>query len=1324
MTTILRSSRYIRCLNVFTRRIISHDSSAIANKKRFELQLAQCAHSYLTKSYATKPAIQQQGNAQSFDHIFQELDNKIQRYGRIFSIEVEEVLSKIQEIGYISSLDALLLIRCCGNLVCDTPQGERTKLANKIWGTLETLKVPLDVQHYNAMLRVYLDNDHEFSPTAFLATMNKNGVEPNKLTYRRLILYHCNRGKIDGATEILESMNQKGIPLDEAIFGALITGHSEAGDLESAKNVVNVMKEAGIEPSSTTYKSLIKAYGKRGDMAAIKQTLDECGKRNMFFTDNDYFELIQTLVKNEHTGKVEEILALMPKGPNYNVDAVQAILKILDMENVETALQILKTFKKIKRVEKDMSVDYESGSFLIRKLVNAKFPPEVVIEACETMQRDGSNTQAFSIALQRSLAINDVDMSIALMEGWKRNGGETRQHYFWPMLAYYGGVNNYEGILDIVKIMSNKFNITPNVETVRDFILPFTLGKWDDILSSLQEYNIPYEVLVTGIALRMLYDGKPRKTAGFMLAYTAKYDPQKFYRILAESIIETSDGQAFAVILRILTESENKNSTPIDVVNCAVDTLLTLLPKEKYDVIQKVVDNMIKVGLSMSPEIGQKLREYCDAKSDSEMDAKIDKLTSGTLTPTPLADLTELASRADFNSVHNLSERQSTFVVKRRELREVLEKHDVEGLKKVTEQLEACNFSFTPALYAQISDVFCSAGDLEMTEKWRNKSKDANADIVFDIQKVTDFAALLIKSGRLDDAITSVRDSARTTLPQNFSPGLKRMIKRVLDAMAETGEVEKTNELFKAFLEGNFIEIDNFVLGSLVKVHLNRNDYAGAMKVFEHACTKYRCTPLKNELSKVFINAEDADSLQKLTDLSTLIHGENNSLIDLVLSFVECGRFRQARKILETPGLQLRDRKLKTIVDRYVMEDKASIFEQFFDLTKGLPFIDRQELYEILMAAFDRKNMWQKGLNLWMTMQEEDVQPSRQFLKSLRMLLVRNQQPVPFAYDSSVMAEHLDIDSTDDGFKELYKNIEENDLKKARASLKYIASDHPEYSRAVSVLMMAYISKENNVDAALALAEELILIHRRAPISRALKATWRALLDSGKTDKLRSHGKIIPMTTLKNLHFGRYLAQADLQDYGLEKFLQNLEEKIANATGPIIETVKDSIPFACLMDTLKKHPEFVDKFVKIAENLYEKQFYSPINIVWCHYFEQNKPEADEIFNKYLADADHIVFAHLVNISRRENNVDLAERLYNKFKDSKVINDKSKFFLVNTIVELYLTNGRVEEALKIYENMTQSVRDAWARTFPIDHRRFLDIVRSSGKSLPSDSDRSS
>ena len=46
---------------------------------------------------------------------------------------------------------------------------------------------------------------------------------------------------------------------------------------------------------------------------------------------------------------------------------------------------------------------------------------------------------------------------------------------------------------------------------------------------------------------------------------------------------------------------------------------------------------------------------------------------------------------------------------------------------------------------------------------------------------------------------------------------------------------------------------------------------------FDKLCQKYNCTPWKNELACRLIQKEDAANLQRLTDLSTNIHGIQQS---------------------------------------------------------------------------------------------------------------------------------------------------------------------------------------------------------------------------------------------------------------------------------------------------------------------------------------------------------------------------------------------------------------------------------------------------------------
>lgn len=40
---------------------------------------------------------------------------------------------------------------------------------------------------------------------------------------------YCQKGDIDGASQILEMMKTKDMPIGEFIFNSLVTGHSNAG---------------------------------------------------------------------------------------------------------------------------------------------------------------------------------------------------------------------------------------------------------------------------------------------------------------------------------------------------------------------------------------------------------------------------------------------------------------------------------------------------------------------------------------------------------------------------------------------------------------------------------------------------------------------------------------------------------------------------------------------------------------------------------------------------------------------------------------------------------------------------------------------------------------------------------------------------------------------------------------------------------------------------------------------------------------------------------------------------------------------------------------
>lgn len=89
------------------------------------------------------------------------------------------------------------------------------------------LGVPLDISHYNTLLKVYLENNYQFSPTEFLENLEKQGIAPNRVTFQHLISSYCQNGDIGGASRILEFMRDKQLPINKMVFNALILGHSQ-----------------------------------------------------------------------------------------------------------------------------------------------------------------------------------------------------------------------------------------------------------------------------------------------------------------------------------------------------------------------------------------------------------------------------------------------------------------------------------------------------------------------------------------------------------------------------------------------------------------------------------------------------------------------------------------------------------------------------------------------------------------------------------------------------------------------------------------------------------------------------------------------------------------------------------------------------------------------------------------------------------------------------------------------------------------------------------------------------------------------------------------
>lgn len=484
---------------------------------------------------------------QNLDRSLKRLDQDVRRSGRISRRDIEEILEEIRLQRSATSSQSLLVIRCCGNLVPEELPEVRTALVQEIWRTLNNLNVPMDISHYNALLRVYLENEHPFSPTDFLNDLESKGVEPNRVTYQRLIARYCQDGDIEGATKILEFMREKQLPVNENVFNALILGHSQADDMESALGILSVMEQAGLEPSADTYTTLLCGYARKGDVEAIKKTLAECEKKEVFLLDKDILDILYALTISGHGKHADTLLSCVRKSIGYNQDAINTILRLTNRGEDEVALKILRTMPRNVKASGEVS---DTGNFFIKQMVKAKLPVERILQVCQAIQQEGLNSRPLLIAIEAGLVQGSPEIVIPLLKKAQELGFPLRQHYFWPLLCSAAKASSTQGVVGVLKQMQEDFSLQPTSETIREYVIPNLKARRDDIIRDLTNAGVSPANVGSSLVYNELSKGNLKEAAEISTRIRAFYHPNLFRRPLISALGASKDCDSFIKVTR------------------------------------------------------------------------------------------------------------------------------------------------------------------------------------------------------------------------------------------------------------------------------------------------------------------------------------------------------------------------------------------------------------------------------------------------------------------------------------------------------------------------------------------------------------------------------------------------------------------------------------------------------------------------------------------------------------------------------------------------------------------------------------------------------
>uniref|UniRef100_A0A8C1TB22 Leucine rich pentatricopeptide repeat containing n=1 Tax=Cyprinus carpio TaxID=7962 RepID=A0A8C1TB22_CYPCA len=915
--------------------------------------------------------------AQQFDWALAKLDSSVRRTGRVTKTLLLRIFHDICRTGYPSGNQALLMLRSCGSLLPEVPLAERIELSQLIWDKLQELGATYDVSHYNALLKTYLQNEFRFSPTDFLAKMEAANVQPNRVTYQRLIAAYCEVGDIEGASTILGFLKSKDLPITEAVFNSLVTGHARAGDMDSAEGIFSVMKGAGIEPGPDTYLSLLSSYAEKGDIAKIKQTLETVENADIHLMDRDLMQVVFSLTKAGHQQYVPEIVERMRHERGYVPDAMNLCLSLITHGHEETAFSVLKSFTGL-LAESQTSDSPDLGNFFLRHCVNMD---KNIVRFCKDLKDSGLHSSPLQFTLQCALEAKKTGMAVELMRRMKEEGLPLRPHYFWPLFTHYQKEKNISGTLQALRAMQ-ELGVASDIDTFSIYILP-SFPTVDSARTSLK-------VIVLDICAFLLFYVKLRTEA-------SRGNLAGLFSLMSSPALPNIDLSAFRASL-------------ISGFRGFKLVLLSFFVENVAYFLYNLIDSMNETEVHAKEE---QLREYFGLLKNMNISISLNifrgirNILESYQVPELVKDVLALVDKKDNGLENENLEGKLSFLEKTLAELKAEGKEASSTLKKVItvlcaeEKLERAlelkiqyEADMSPAAYAMLINLCCRHDNAEEALKLKMELARKDSEVALDAQKYVALVRVLSKHGKLEEAIDMLKEMKEKDVQLRDST--ISLLTLTMNTAAMKGDANTIRRLQETIFTLGLAKPSSNLCSPLITCYLESGNYAGAFDATVEVHKQYNQMPKIHDLICGLVEKGDAELLQKVMEFLSQERGEMMMLYDLYFAFLQTGRYKEARKIIETPGLRARPTRLQWFAEKCIAAQQMEPLENMVDMTFKLFECDRDDMYNYLLRLCKETNDWQKAEATWMKMQEENLAPRERTLRLLADILKNNDKDVPF----------------------------------------------------------------------------------------------------------------------------------------------------------------------------------------------------------------------------------------------------------------------------------------------------------------------------------------
>ncbi|XP_076190563.1 leucine-rich PPR motif-containing protein, mitochondrial [Aptenodytes patagonicus] len=928
-----------------------------------------------------------------FDWALNKLDNSVRKTGRIPKALLLKIFHEICKTGCPGSNQTLLLLRSCGALLPEVLSPERTELAHMIWDKMKELGAVYDTSHYNALLKVYLQNEHKFSPMEFLARMEEANVQPNRVTYQRLIAAYCNEGDIEGASKILGFMKNKDLPITEAVFSSLVKGHARSGDMKSAENILSVMRMAGVEPGPDTYLSLLNVYAEKGDAGSIKKTLEEVEKTEGYLMDRILMQVIFSLAKAGYPQYIEDIKERIRFERELIPDAMNLCLTLVTHGFEDISFHILKSFNHLSRDNTDQ------GSFFLQHCVNRDMPMNKLKQFCNELKEAKMHSAPLPFILRCALEANKPALAIDVMKMMKEEGLPLRPHYSWPLLVGFQKEKNLKGIFEVLKVM-HELGVELDTETYTDYVFK-NFATSETARTQLKKNDCLFESVGLSVA-EIRYEaanGRLNNVLSLLSsASTPPIDIRQFRNSLILGFKSSNDVHLWSKITELLYKDERYCLTPPGPTEAVgyflyhlIDSMSDSEVQAKEERLRQYFHQLKKMNIVIPTTHYSGICRLLDSSQVPELikDARLlslKSLSTDNIPESAKSDVSALEKKLEKRKAEN----QPITDVLKQLIHALCEEENMQKALEVKAKYEP---DMVVGGYAALINLCCRHDNVEEAMNLKEKVFPKNSPVALDTGKYVALVEVLGKHGRLEDAINILTEMREKDVP--ISGKTVASFFRILNAAAMRGEVETVNRLHETIVNLGLAE--TAVLHSpLITVHLEKDDMPAALEALVNCYKKYgKILQLHNIYCRL-IEKGDADLLQKVSDFISREYGDMMALYDLFFAFLQTGKYREARKVIETPGLRAHSGRLQWFAKKCISSNQMETLEHLVELTQNLFECDRDEMYYCLLQLCEKNGDWGKAEAVWTKIQEENVVPREKTLTLLADILEKNGQVVPF----------------------------------------------------------------------------------------------------------------------------------------------------------------------------------------------------------------------------------------------------------------------------------------------------------------------------------------